>query len=421
MALTQNTHSVSAYDNAPFFEKALKYAVHNNVIDQARVAEIINDAATGSLQIAEYFDESTHLRRNLEISMKRMVSLVSLYLEDATEGELDKAAQLLKDKPFRALSRGGSQMLKALYNMPEEEHFGSSRLESEREFLKKYLSKELPVAKYRQTFKDCERYRSNINLATLLVKKLGATISELNEMHASAEHVIRTSLLSLAYGAKKVVANKAKFPDEVALFEIFTSIRKEWALLGDVTYSSKFIDDVPAEFQAYIKATLQSIQNEDVPKIVNQSISLEIVLNDLKHSNKYFYLQNQLNDVGRFDKALAADWFALTSGNDAGENDEDSLLLTLFLCAAAGVDRKTTLKVYEAKKAVLNIREKGLLQHEVLNLIKTAPHDETDQLMSLWDDFVDEASPYLLDSSDENLHEVMVYLTERCNISKSKT
>jgi hypothetical protein len=419
MALTQNTHSVAAYDNAPFFEKALKYAVDNNIIDQARLAEIINDAATGSLQIAEYFDESTHLRKNLEVSMKRMVSLVSLHLEDTTDGELDKAAQLLKDKPFRALSRGGSQMLKALYNMPEDEHFGSARLDSEREFLKKCLSKELSVAKYRQSFKDCERYKSHLNLATLLVKKLGATTSELDEMHASTQHVIRTSLLSLAYGAKKAITNKIKFPDENTLFEIFTSIRKEWALLGDVTCSSKFMDDVPAEFQAYTKATLQSIQNEDIPKIVNQSVGLESVLNDLKHS-QYFYLHNQLNEVSRFDKALSADWFALTGGIDASGNDEDSLLLTLFLCVAAAVDRKTTLKVFEAKKAVLNIRENGLLQNEVLNLIKTAPHDDIEQLMSLWDDFIDEALPYLLDSSDENLHEVIMYLSERCNIQKLK-
>ncbi|MES1988736.1 MAG: hypothetical protein V4440_12050, partial [Pseudomonadota bacterium] len=119
---------------------------------------------------------------------------------DTTDGELDKAAQLLKDKPFRALSRGGSQMLKALYSMPEDEHFGSSRLDTEREFLKKCLSKELSVAKFRQTFKDCERYKSHHNLATLLVRKLGTTTSELDEMHASTQHVIRTALLSLAYG-----------------------------------------------------------------------------------------------------------------------------------------------------------------------------------------------------------------------------
>ncbi|MDI1309492.1 MAG: hypothetical protein PSV17_08685 [Methylotenera sp.] len=419
MASAQKIHSVAAYDNAPFFEKALKYAVQNNVIDQARLVEIINDAATGSLQIAEYFDESIHLRKNLETSMKRMVSLVSLYLEDATDGELDKAAQLLKDKPFRALSRGGSQMLKALYNLPEDEHFGSIRLENERDFLKKGLNKELSVIKYRQSFKECEHYKHHINLATWLVKKLGASTKELSVTHAPVEHVIRTSILFLTYGTKKALSKRTKFPDETVLFEIFSSIRREWALLGDVTQSNKFLEDVPEQFQITIKTILQSIQNEDIPKIVNDSIGLDSVLHHLTGS-KYFYIPDQLNEVSRFDKRLAGEWVALTGDIDTSADNEDLLLLTLFLCVAAGIERKTKLKVFEAKKAVLNIREHGLLQNEVLNLIKAAPHDDVKQLTSLWDEFIDEAAPYLLDSSDENLHEVIVYLTERCNIHKTK-
>ena len=414
MAHTQHTQSVAAYDNAPFFEKALKHAVQNNFIDESRLAEIINDAATGSLQIAEYFDESIHLRKNLELSMNRMVSLVSLYLEDATDGDLDKAAQLLKDQAIRALSRGGSKMLKALYGLPEDENFGSSRNDSEREFLKKHLSKALSVTKYRQTLNDCEQYKSKINLATLLIKKLGSTSNEFNDMYASADHVIRTALLSLAYGAKKVTQNKPKFPDEAALFEIFTSIRKEWALLGDVIYSSKFIDDLPAELQSYANEILVKIQHEDIPKIVNQSSKLESVLNDFKDS-RYFCMQSQLGDLSRFDKMQAADLFALTGGSN-----EDSLILTLFFCASAGVAHKTSLKLTEAKKAVLNIRENGLLQHAVPNLIKLAPHDERDQLKSLWDDFVDDASPYIFDSSDKSLQDVMLYLAEHCHIQQAK-
>ncbi|MDO9204423.1 hypothetical protein [Methylotenera sp.] len=414
MTPAKNTQSVASYDNAPFFEKAFRHAVQHGLINQARVDEIINDAATGSLQITEYFAESTHLRKNLEASMKRMVSLVSLYLEDTTDGELDRAAQLLKEKPFRALSRGGSQMLKALYSMPEDDHFGSPRLNSEREFLKKCLIKGVPVAKFRQTFIDCERFKRNIDFATLLAKKIGAPINQLNEMHASAEHVIRTVLLSLAYSTKKVASNKSGFPDEAGLFDIFTSIRKEYGFLGDVTCRTKFIDDLPAEFQGYAKAVLTSVKNDDVPKVTNQSVALESVLNDLK-DRKYFYLHDQLNDVSRFDKMLAVDWFALTGGTE-----EDSLLLTLFLCAAAGIDQKTMLRVSEAKKAVLNIRENGLLQNEVLNLIKKAPHEEIEQLRSLWADFIEEATPYLLDRSDEKLNEVLMYLSERCNIQKAK-
>lgn len=414
MRATENPQSIATYDNAPFFEKAFKYAVEQNIIDAARIDEIANDAATGAVQITEYFGESTHLRKNLETSMKRMVSLVSLYLEDVTGSELDKAAMLLKEKPFRSLSRGGSQMLKALFSLPEDGHFGSARLDTEREFLKKTLNKGISVAQYRQTVKDCEQFKVELDFAIWLVKKIGAPISKLNEFHASADHVIRTSLLCLTYGTKKVGSNKTSFPDEAALFEIFNAMRKEWGFLGDITSTTKFMDEVPSEFVDYANEILSSIKTEDIPKIVNPSNTLQSVFNDLK-TRKYCYLQDHFDEMSKFDKVLAADWFALTNGTE-----DDTLLLTLFLCAASGLAQKTVLKVTEAKKAVLNMREHGILQDEVFKLIEKAPHDEVEQLRSLWSDFIEEASPYLLDHSDENLKEVMVYLEGCCNIQKAK-
>jgi hypothetical protein len=414
MTSTKHTQSVAAYDNAPFFEKALKYAIQQSIIDQVRIAEIISDAATGSIQIAEYFGESFHLRKSLETSKQRMVSLVSLYLEASTGGDLNKAALLLKEKPFRALSRGGSQMLKALYSLPEDNHFGSPRLDSEREFLKRSLNNGLSVTKYGQTFEACERFKRDIDFATVLAKKIGVSINQLNEHHVSAEQVIRTLLLSLAYGAKKIVGNKTTFLDEVSLFEIFKSIRKEFVFLGDVTCSTKFIDEIPAEFQDYASEVLLNIKNEDISKVVNQSLTLESVFNELKNS-QYFYLHDELNEVSRFDKGLSAEWFLLTGGTE-----DDALLLTLFLCAAAGIDQKTMLKTSDAKNAVLNIRQHGLLQHEVMSLINKAPFDEVTQLKSLWSEFIEEALPFLLDSSDKMLNEVIAYLVDRCNIQKPK-
>lgn len=412
MTFAKNTQSIAAYDNAPYFEKAFRHAVQHSYVDQTRIDAIVDEAATGSVQIADYFGESSHLRKNLEVSMTRMVSLVSLYLEDTTNAELDKAAQLLKEKPFRALSRGGSQMLKALYCLPEDDYFGSPRLDSEREFLKKCLSKKLSVTKYRQTLADCERFKKNIDFATLLAKRVGASINQLHEHHAPAEHVIRTTLLSLAYGTKKILANKTHPYNEAGLFETFSAIRKEHEFLGDVTCKANFIQELPLAFQDEAISVLSSINKDDIPKIVNQSVTLESAFSDLK-DRKYFYIRDQLNEVSRFDQGLAADWFALTGGTE-----DDVLLLTLFLCTAAGVPQKTTLKRNEAKKAILSIRENGLMQNAVLNLIKKAPHDEVDQLRSLWGDFIDEATPFLLDDSDEKLNEVMTYLSDRCNIQK---
>jgi hypothetical protein len=156
--------------------------------------------------------------------------------------------------------------------------------------------------------------------------------------------------------------------------------------------------------------TLASIQQEDIPKIVSPSVPLASIFADLK-VRQYFFLFDPMNDVSQFDKKLAEEWFVLTNGTE-----DDALLLSLFISAAAGLKLKTSLTVAEVKKAVLNIRENGLLEKEVIKLIKKAPHDEQEQLQSLWSEFIEDASLYLLDESDENLSEAVAYLKDHCNI-----
>ncbi|MFM2434125.1 MAG: hypothetical protein RL063_104 [Pseudomonadota bacterium] len=409
--MSSTQQSLSAYENGPYLEKALRYAVQHQVLNQEGLTAIINDASTGSVQIAEYFGHSAHLRQHLEDAKNKMVRLVSLYLEHTCDGDLFQAAQLLKDKPFRALSRGGSQMLKTLYALPEDSYFGSPRLESEAEFLKKQLTKGVTVAKYREHLKDGTLTKLKLNFATWLLKQMGANISAFSELHAPVEHVIRTCILSLAYGAKKAVSKGAHFPDESALLEIFTAIRKEWAFIGDVTSTKKFLSDIPAEFNEYGLQTLASIEADDIPKIVNASIPLQATFDQLKVS-QYFFLYNPMDAVSKFDQMQADEWFTMTGGNE-----EDAVLLTLLLCSAAGMKPKPSLKASEAKKAVLAIRTHGFLEEEVLNLIDQAPHDEIDQLTALWQDFIDEANPYFQDKSDDKLVQVLSFLAHHCQIT----
>jgi len=414
MVSNATMQSIAAYDNAPFFERALKLAVQQQMIDDDGINAIINDAATGAIQIAEYFGEAVHLRHNLEQSKNRMVSLISLYLEQTTHGDPLKAAQLIKDKSLRSLSRGGAQMLKALYALPEDDYFGAKRLGSESEFLQDCLSKGMSLAKYTQAVSAGEQFKLAIDFAGYLLKKTGVSVRPFSDLHASAQHVVRTSLLSLAFGAKKVSAQSAAFPDETALFEIFSAIRKEWSFLGDVTSSKKFVDDLPAEFSDYARQILDSIETEDIAQIVSPKQTLETVFNKLKLS-RYFFLYDPLHAMSRFDQAQAEDWYALTAGSD-----DDSVLLTLFLTVAAGMPAKATLTTVSAKKAVQAIRANGLLHKAVSALISKAPHDETEQLSALWQDFVEEAEPFLLDKSDEKCEQVLSYLKDHCHIKSVK-
>lgn len=414
MVHSKTNQSIATYDNAPFFERALRHGVQQGLIDQGRIDEIIEDAAKGTPQVTEYFGASSHLRVNLEHASRRMVQLASLYLEDATDGDADQAARLLKEKTFRSLSLGGSKMLKALYSLPEDDHFSSPVIESENEFLKHCLQKGMSVQKYRQAFKDRERFRREIHFAAWLVKKIGAPLSALSDSHASAEAVIRSALLFLAYGAKKVGGHPSRFPDKAEIVKIFTSIRKEWDFLGEVTCAGKFLQDIPEEFADCAQATLSSIQQEDIPKIVSPSIPMDALFE--KHIGfKYFFMFDPLDEVSQYDKLVAEKWVGLTQGVR-----DDEPILTLFLCLASGFQPKTRLSVADAKEMVLRIREYGFVEKEVLDLIAEAPYADREHLLALWQNFIEDARPYLLDESDEKLKEVMEYLKDHCNIQKPK-
>ena len=165
MTTSQKSQSLEFYDSATFFEKAFRYAVKHAVLDPAQVATIVSDAATGTVQIAEYFGASAHLRHSLEAAKTQMAGLVSLYLEDATHGNLTLAAQLLKEKPFRTLSRGGSQMLKALYLLPEDDALIFLPKEAEKEFLEKCLADHLSVATYHEVYRSRAQFKQDLSFA----------------------------------------------------------------------------------------------------------------------------------------------------------------------------------------------------------------------------------------------------------------
>jgi hypothetical protein len=272
----------------------------------------------------------------------------------------------------------------------------------------------MPLAKYSQALNAGLDFKQAIAFANYLLKKTGASLRPFIDLHAPALHVVRTSLLSLAYGAKKISAQPVAFPDEQALFEIFTKIRKEYAFFGEAASSKKFLDELPEEFIAYATQILTSIEADDIPKIVSPSRKLEEVFAELKLS-RYFFLYDMFSEISKHEQALAEDWYTLTDGSK-----EHHFLLTLFLNAAAGMPAKTILTTSAAKKVVLAIRENGLMHKEVSKLIASAPHEEIEPLSALWQGFIDEAQPFLLDKTDEKFEQVLSYLTDHCNIKSTK-
>ena len=110
--------SLAAFDNRPFFDKALHYGVKQEIISPERLQSIQEEFSKGIVQIANYFG-TAHLRPELELALRRMVNLISLYLEDMSGGDMQIAAASLRDKTLLSHSKAGSDMLKRLHAMPD--------------------------------------------------------------------------------------------------------------------------------------------------------------------------------------------------------------------------------------------------------------------------------------------------------------
>ena len=128
--------ALAAFDSRPFFDKALHHGVGQGIISAERVNTIQADFAKGIVQIANYFG-TAYLRPDLELALRRMVYLMSLYLEEVSGGELAIAAASLRDNTLLSHSKGGSDMLKRLQAMPDSSVIisGAVSPESQRAYL----------------------------------------------------------------------------------------------------------------------------------------------------------------------------------------------------------------------------------------------------------------------------------------------
>ena len=130
------SQALATYDNRPYFARALDHGLKNGLIDSEKLDAMRADGAKGVVQIADFFG-TAHLRTDLDDAVKRMVTLASLYLEHMSDGNLHRAARSLQENSFLSHSRGGSQMLKALFAMPTDNTIPDpTELEDSREFLR---------------------------------------------------------------------------------------------------------------------------------------------------------------------------------------------------------------------------------------------------------------------------------------------
>ena len=399
--------TVSLYDARPFFEKALHYGIRHGLIGQEKLDAICADAPKGMVQIARYFGNE-NLRPELEKAKDRMLNLVSLNLEFNSAGDLQVAAELLRDHSFLSRSKGGSDLLKALIAMPQTSHFGMNErggfTDEHIPVLADWALKTLP--EYQIELAKRRQAALVMDAAIWLADALGLQAEDLEEAGKDAEAVIRTALLVLA-------TQRSDMPDWVAFDKLVAALRKKYgADPAAATLKLALPKKLPAQFQAVVEGVRQSVL-ADLPKILDATLPTRKLFDQTPaFMGRYFWIEDSLNEVDHYDRSVSKAWDKATQGHD----DEGSLL-TLFLCVAAGSTPKTMLSESAAKTLIRKIRKSGLQPDLASDYIRShAPEQHQDDYDTLWTAFIEEAQPTLTSDYDYALNDALALLRLECNV-----
>ena len=397
--------SVSLFDARPFFEKALAFGVRERIINQDKLDTMCADAPKGMVQIARYFG-TEFLRPELEKAKDRMVNLVSLHLEQASGGDLRRAAQLLAENSFLSRSKAGSDMLKNLIAMPQNSHFGMNERSGFKDehipLLAKWALR--PLGDYRAELAKRSAVAQVVDAAVWMADALGMDEQALEEAGKDAEAVIRTALLVQA-------SKRSELPDWVAFDKMLGAIRKINPDKGS-KLALKLPADLPDEFKPVVETVRQSVL-ADLPKIMASTAPNRKLFDQTPaFIGRYFWVEDALSEVDDYDRKASAAWHKATGGHE----DEGSLL-TMLLCIAAGAAPKTLLTEKAASALVRKIRKTGLkplLANQYL--AEHAPEQHKEDYSTLWTDFIRDAQATLQSDSDYKLHDALALLRRECNL-----
>ncbi|MES2415648.1 MAG: hypothetical protein V4614_17785 [Pseudomonadota bacterium] len=397
--------SVSLYDARPFFEKALQYGVQNGIINEEKIEAIHTEAPKGIVQIARHFG-SEFLRPELEKARERIVNLVSLYLESSTGGDLRKAAESLRDHSFLSRSKGGSDMLKALIAMPQSTSFEAD-LPTGNELAEWSLKN---LAAYQAELAVRSAHSRRIEAALWLAAQMDLDDDALegagNPDMKDAESVIRSALLAMAAGRKKI-------PDWPEFQKMVAALRKK--------KPADILTRVPARLPAHLRVDVEELRQSviaDLPKILDAARPVPQLFKAMSGASspvllgRYYWVEDAMSELADFERSVSKAWDKATGG----QTDEGALL-TLFTCMAAGAPGKTLLTEKSATSLVCKIQKTGFKPELVTQWIAgNAPAQYRDDYLELWQDFIEEAEPVLTSDAVMALEDSLSLLRRECSV-----
>lgn len=403
---------LATVDKRPYFEKALTYGVHHAQITARTCDAITADGARGSVQVADYFGTS-HLFGALDNARKRMVHLISLYLENLYGDDLTQAAQSLQDNSLLSHSRGGNDLLKKLHAMPESAVFdGGMQAQSLKEFQdERTLVRPLTLSAYRKELLRRERNAASQAAARWYAQAMRVPLENLDAV--AADVVIRTALLCRLGGVEGC-------PDRQEFAALLLALRSKAGVTSDRALASRklkfprvLLDQIPQGMQVICDEVRQEIERHDAPLLLDPDQPLDAILHQLEA--RYFLRETGMEDIDAFDAFVSEAWLQLTKGKEDPYSRQ-----TLLLCLAADVKPKSTLSVTEARSLIRQVRQRGFNETVVPELIRSAaPFSIRDDLLSMWEEeFFPEAQLRLLDPADDKALFAMQFLSENCNIKE---
>ena len=400
-----HAHTIAVFDGRPFFEKALLYGLQHGLIDAAKVDAIREEAPKGMVQIARYFG-SEFLRPELERARDRIVNLVSLHLQFASQGDLRVAATLLRDHSFLSRSKAGSDLLKAMIVMPQNTHFGMNERGgfSDRHIPQLARWSLSGFTEVQTELAARQRVARVVDAALWMADRLGLAADELQDYEPDAEAVIRTALLVAATRRKEL-------PDWQGFEKMIAALRrKERAAVVSALVLPKTL---PAEYTEVVAAVCESVVS-DLPKLLDARLGVRKLFDQTPaFMGRYFWMEDALSEVSQHDRIRSAAWDKLTQGHG-----DDSTLLTLFVCVAAGSPPKTLLTDKSAASLIRKIRKNGFFPEQATQFVQEhAPEQHQDDYTQLWLDFVTEAQGTLLSDHDSKLVDALSLLRRECNVA----
>ena len=401
--MTLQDNALAAYDDRPFFARALEYGLKNGIISSEKLDGIRGDGPKGIVQIADFFG-TAHLRTDLDEALKRMVYLASLSLEDYSDGHLHKAAHSLQENTFLSHSRGGSGMLKDVHAMPVDSTILDEVDAHEvKEFLRlRTLAEPWTVAEYRARRAERQAHVDEINAALWFAGSLGLERDALGG--ESADSVLDACLLTRIAGRLD-----GGLLDARQLKAFLKAVRKA---KKKPVIRKTLLEDVPDEHRAMVERRLKKVVSRDLKRMVDPAVPFDDLVREYHDRFHSFSLQA---DVVEYEELLTDEWRKVTRGM----SDTDSMN-TIFLCLCAGKAPKPVISPTEAKTAIRTIRKDGVPPGVVTDFIeRCAPHQMVDGLLSLWEDeFRPEVlEDHILRDKDDALEPTLRMLTQHCHIS----